>query len=176
MHSSITRYDFAEDHGAGYDDHSDGVVYRYVEGEVTRTEDVAGHMVFDHATGFVYVADTGNNRVAALDTATGTKGDKLQTKEPGVKAFSFDGAEMWTVIEGSEVGMGAPSGLAILDGLLYVSDHATGNLMAFELDTGELVDWVPTGLTGLQGIEVVSEDEIWLTDSASDGVYRLSTL
>ncbi len=176
MNSSLSRYDFAEDHGAGYDDHSDGVIGRYVEGEVERVEDVPSHMVFDHDTALLYVADTGNNRVAVLDTATGTQGDKIRASEPGVKQFAWDDAEIWTFIEGSEVGWGRPSGLALFDGVLYVGDNATGNLVAYDVQTGEMIDWIPTGLGGLMGIEVVSEDEIWLTDAASDAVYRLTTL
>lgn len=33
---SIDRYDFGEDHGAGYEDHSDGTIHRYVPGQLLR--------------------------------------------------------------------------------------------------------------------------------------------
>lgn len=44
---SIDRYDFVQDHGPGYDDHSDGIISRYVEGELSRVPDVPGHMQFN---------------------------------------------------------------------------------------------------------------------------------
>ena len=65
-HSSLTRYNFKSDHGLGGTDHSDGVVHRFVEGEVSMVRDVPSHLFVDHATGLVYVADTGNNRIKVL--------------------------------------------------------------------------------------------------------------
>src|SRR5690606_3474583 len=40
---SISRYDFVEDHGAGFDDHSDGIVERFVDAGVSRVEGVPSH-------------------------------------------------------------------------------------------------------------------------------------
>ena len=39
--NSLDMYDFAEDHGPGFDDHSDGKVYRYVEDNVTGLDGVS---------------------------------------------------------------------------------------------------------------------------------------
>jgi hypothetical protein len=174
FNNSITRYDFAEDHGPGYDDHSDGIISRYVEDQVAYVADVPSHLVLEPETGFLYVADTGNNRIAILDTASGTKGNRLASQEPGVDHHVMDGGEIWTFIEGSDAGLGQPSGLDMHDGVLYVGDHSNGNLFAFDVETGDLIDWVGTGLTGLMGVKVVSEDEIWVVDADSNGVYRLT--
>ena len=61
-HSSITRYDFNEDHGPGGTVHDDGTVSRYVEGKVKRVANVVSHMEMDRESNLLYVADTGNNR------------------------------------------------------------------------------------------------------------------
>ena len=70
-HSSITFYDFHTDHGLGGTDHSDGEIARYVEGEVQRRMEVPSHMALDRDTGLLYISDTGNSRIAVLDTAVG---------------------------------------------------------------------------------------------------------
>jgi len=173
LNKDIVRYDFQDDHGPGYDDHSDGIISRVTETGILRVEDVPSHMELDHETGLLYVADTGNNRVLVLDTATGERGDKLPAEEPGTDHHKWDGAEMWDLVAGAEFGIGQPSGLALHGDLLLVGDYATGNLFAFDLD-GELVDWLPTGLTGLMGVVVVSEEEIWVTDAATDRVLRIT--
>src|SRR5690606_511497 len=38
--SALVFYDFQEDHGPGYDDHSDGIIHRYAEDEVKREPNV----------------------------------------------------------------------------------------------------------------------------------------
>lgn len=169
---ALARYDFQDDHGAGYDDHSDGIIAKYVVGQVQRVEDVPSHLVLDHVTGLLYVADTANGRVVVLDTETGTRGRALRVTEAGVDHYEVDDAVLTTLVEGADVGLGQPSGLALADGVLYVTDHSNGNVFAFDLD-GTLIDWAATGRPGIMGIEVVSEREIWFVDAATDQVVRV---
>ena len=171
---SIVRYDFQEDHDVGYDNHSDGIIGRYVEGQVSRVEDVPSHLEYDASSQLLYIADTGNSRIAVLDTASGERGDSLRAKESGTDHYEVDDADLWTLIDGSEVGLGEPSGIALVEDTLLVTDHANGNLFAFSLD-GELLDWVDTGLgaDALMGITARSLEDIWLVDAAGDQVLRL---
>ena len=170
--ASIARNDFQADHGPGYDDHSDGIVAKYVTGQISRVEGVPSHMALDGSTGLLYVADTGNNRVAVLDTASGERGRTLQASEPGVEHYEMDNASFETLIDGAEHGLGQPSGLALVNGVIYVSDFATGNIFAFELD-GSFLDWAPTDRPGIAGLEVVDEQELWFVDTVQDEVVRI---
>ena len=172
LNQTVARYDFQDDHGAGYDDHSDGIIAKYVVGQIERVADVPSHMVLDPDTGLLYVADTGNRRIAVLDTSTGERGRDLPVMEPGTDHYEVDDADFWTLIDGGDFGIGQPSGLALEDGLLYVSDYATGNILAFDLD-GQLVDWAPTGREGVMGIEVVDDGELWFVDADADEVVRI---
>ena len=174
QHSSLNRYDFADDHGAGFDDHSDGVIGRYLSGEVSRVKDVPSHMELDRETGLLYVADTGNNRVLVLDTESGEQGAKLATQEAGVNHHEVDGADSWTLLDGEVEGWEKPSGLALHEGVLYVSDYATGTIYAYDVESGALIDWVETGRDKVTGIEVVSQEEIWFIDAKADRAYRLA--
>ena len=67
-YGELVYYDFQEDHDTGQDDHSDGIVHRYVDIELTRDGGIPGHMVLDKESGILYIADTGKNRVLWVNT------------------------------------------------------------------------------------------------------------
>ncbi len=145
FHSALTRYDFGEPHEPGGTDHSDGVVGRYVEGEVARVHGVGSHMVFDHASGLLWVADTGNSRIAILDPRTANASGSISPNYDGGVQQHMLGGTLWTFIDTTEHGFNEPSGLELHDGYLFVSAVDTGTIYAFDVGTGELVDYLPTG-------------------------------
>lgn len=175
MHSSINRYDFQQDHDVGYDDHSDGIISRWVEGEVKRVAGVVSHLVLDHDTGLLYIADTGNNRIAVLDTSTGERGETLQARERGTDHHTWVGGDLRTLVEGEALGMVWPAGIELVDDLLLVTDAGTGRIHAFDLEGNE-VDWAETGRTqGLAGIVARSLNDVWLIDSEANELLRLQS-
>lgn len=172
---NIVRYDFAEDHDVGYDDHSDGIISRYVDTDVSRVENVASHMVLDQNTGLLYTVDTGNNRITVLDTSTGEKGDRLSPVERGTDYHEWVGATYSTLISGSDVdGMDLPSGIALVEDHLLVTDNQTGNLFAFTLD-GELLGTIDLEREsgGLMGVVARGLADIWVVDALSNEVIRI---
>lgn len=186
---TIVRYDFATDHGPGYDDHSDGIIGRYEDAEVARVEDVPSHMVFDHDSSLLYIADTGHNRITVLDTTTGERGSRMTPVEPGTDYHSVEGASYTTLIDGASLNppMRLPSGIALVEDHLLVSDNGNGVIYAFDLQ-GNMVDWVDTGLGdarvngegdvtqlgGLMGIEAPSLEEIYFVDAVGNQLLRLT--
>jgi len=175
-HDSITRYDFQGDHGRGGSDHTDGVVRRYVQGEVERLADVPSHMVFDPDTALLYIADTGNNRIAVLDTETGTTGASISPNYDSDTQNMVNGADLWTLIDGADVDMSAPSGIALHQGMLFVSDNGTSRILAFDLEDAELIDWVDTGLASgsIMGIDFDTDGSLWVVDAVDDKIYRIT--
>ncbi len=176
QNSAITYYDFKSDHGLGGADHSDGVTLRYIDGEVSFVEDIVSHLVYDN--GLLYIADTGNNRILALDTTTGTLGNPLEPNYDGLGRDKFnymDGAEFWELIDTSAAGMEAPAGLELHDGVLYASDHAQGELYAFDLASGELLDTLDLGqgANAVQGMGIDGNGTLWFVNDATDEVYKL---
>jgi hypothetical protein len=171
---SIYRYDFQEDHGPGWDDHSDGILTRYAEGEVDYEEDIPSHMILDQESRLLYIADTGNNRIAILDTESGTDGNSLVSAEPVSEHFEMDDADIWTFIDGDDFGMEAPSGIDLIDGILFVTDNETSEIIAFDAD-GLEVDRLDTDLSrgSLMGIYARSIDDLWIVDARDDRVYRI---
>ena len=176
---SIYRYDFQEDHGVGWDDHDDGIMARYAEGEVGYTPDVPSHLILDQASRLLYIADTANNRIAILDTESGSQGSNLYAMEPDTTHYKMDDAELWTFIDGDDFGLQAPSGIDLVDNVLFVTDNTTSEIVAFDItaeDDEDLeIDRLDTELEAgsLMGIFAASIDDLWLVDAVADRVYRI---
>jgi DNA-binding beta-propeller fold protein YncE len=177
LNGSIDRVDFAADHGVGYDDHSDGIITQYIKGEVERLPDVPSHLEYEPTTGLLYIADTGNNAIKVLDTTSGNLGSALPVMEEGTTHHNQDDVTFWTLIEGSDHGMVSPSGLAIVQGHLIITDHGTGIIHAFDMD-GQPVDWLDTelGEGALMGIWGERLSELWFVNARDNRVVRLRAL
>ena len=166
QHGSIPRYDFRKDHGPAGEDHSDGIVARYVEGQVARVAGVPSHLELGPDRRTLFVADTGHARVAVLDTQSGARGADLLPNYDGSVQYRMDGAKLTTLIDGAAIGLVRPSGLAIRGETLFVGDYATGIIHAFNLQ-GAQIDWLDTGLgpNALMGLEL---------DAAGQRILRLT--
>ena len=171
---SIDRNDFKVDHGVGFDDHSDGTIFKYGVGEFERVPDVPSHMKLDHASRLLYIADSGNNAIKVLDITAGDTDQRQATMEPGTQHYTMTGEDIWTLIDGDDFGMEVPSGLTIVDDTIFVTDNATSTIFAFTLE-GELIDSLETPFPegALMGIYGSSIDDLWLVNSVDDEVWRL---
>jgi DNA-binding beta-propeller fold protein YncE len=176
-HASLTRYAFHSDHGPGGSDHTDGEVARFAAGQVARVAGIPSNLVFDPASSLLYVADTGNNRIATLDTSSGSRGGFVGPDYDGAEQYAVNGATLTTLIDGSEHGLQQPSGLEIHDGVIFVADNATSTIYGFGLD-GTLIDWlemdVPPGC--LAGMTADPAGNIVVADGATSRVLRVSPL
>ncbi|MEL6348914.1 MAG: hypothetical protein AAFV53_37770 [Myxococcota bacterium] len=173
---NIVRYDFAEDHGLGYDDHSDGDIARYVEAEVERVEDVPSHMVIDQSTKLLYIVDTGNNQITVLDTASGDFGEPLRSIEPGTAHYTVEGIDYSTLIDGSEIeGMDVPSGIALVDDRLLITDNQSNTIFLFDLQGNLLEERTFSNLEpgAMMGIEARALDDIWFVDAVDNRLFNL---
>lgn len=176
-HSSITLYEFHGDHGPGGTRHEDGVVTRFAEGEVSRVPGVPSHMAFDTQTRILYIADTGNQRVAVLHADSGDRGQNYGPNYDFSRQTRRDNASIETLIDGSEFDMAAPSGLALRDGVLYVGDNSSGRISAFTVE-GELIDYLDTKLppSALKGIAFHESGDLFVVDAQGHRVMRVAPL
>ena len=196
-HGSLTVYDFRNDHNYGGHDHSDGVTLRYADGLLKRVEGVPSHVVYDNATGVAYSVDTGNNRLVSidlgLDLLTKDGFEYISIKNPEYKvnrdlAPNYDGSiqrfvdgpQLKTVVEGAKSGLVTPSGLALHEGILYVSDYTNGQIKAFD-KTGKLLDSLSLaklspalGNIAISGIEFDAAGNLFIADLLNSKIYRLS--
>lgn len=170
---SIDKYDFKMDHGPGAADHSDGEIFRYVEGTLKRVPNVPSHMEFHDADNHLYVADTGNGRIVKLDTTSGTRGGRFSPVYEELADYGYmDDATLTDVVLPGMLEQ--PSGLAIHNDTLYVSDHATSTIHAFDMNGNPLrsleVD-LPAG--SIAGIEVGPKGKLWFVDMPTGKLYRI---
>ena len=71
--------------------------------------------------------------------------------------------------------IGAPSGIELHDGILYVSDNATSQIHAFDL-TGKLLNSLDTGFEpgSLAGMAFGPEDDkLYFVDMKTSRVHRI---
>jgi hypothetical protein len=173
-HEAISFQDFKEDHGMGYDYHSDGEILRYVEGEVARSNGVHSGLVLDKETELLYIADSGNGRIAVLDTTSGKKGQRLpQCDEyPYPVHNRMKNADLSTLVD---EGLERPSGIVRHGDVLIVADNMTGILHAYTLD-GEEVDYLDTGLGEkvLQGLDIGPDGNLYIAAGKKGQVLRFS--
>ncbi|WP_437975201.1 hypothetical protein WMF11_45405 [Sorangium sp. So ce295] len=172
---ALDRYDFAHDHGPGHDDHSDGEIYRYAAGEVLGVEAMSSHIFYSAKEERLYVADTGHKRLLKLDPTSGVPGASFDGQEPVKVRRHMDGA---TLIEFVPPGtLEAPSGLEVHEDLVYVTDHATSRIYAFDT-AGQVVRTLDTGLPAgsLAGITFGPDGKLYLVDMLTSRVYRIDPI
>ena len=170
---SLDRYDFGADHGPGNDDHSDGTIHRYVQGQLSREPGVPSHMAFNADDDHLYIADTGNGRVVKLDTTSGSAGGPFAPVYEALADYGvMAGAALTEVVAPGT--LTSPSGLLLHDDLLFVTDSATSRFYAFELD-GTLVNTLDTGFPAgtLSGLAIGPAGQIFFASMKTGEVYRL---
>ena len=170
---AIYRYDFMRDHNIGRDDHSDGSTAEYARGAIRRVAGVPMGVVFDPASKLLYVADSGNARIVAMDTRSGREASVLPAPEPLVRSVRMSGAVLRDVVPASSRMLDTPSGMAMKDGQLWVADNATGRISVFTL-TGQRVKYFETRLAGaLGGLDFGPDGKLYIVDMVASRVLRL---
>ena len=174
--NSIALVDFRVDHGPGFDDHSDGITLRYAKDQVKRVPGIPSHMEYDAQRGILVIADTGNQRIGLLDVKQG--GEDLirnPVKEPGTLLLDvMDGADVITLPNTQNL-LQAPSGIALHNDLIYVSDAASGVIVALTWE-GEIVDWLHTNAPGVFGLEFDEQGNLYLAHGPQNLVVKVSPL
>ncbi|NUO52548.1 MAG: hypothetical protein HOV80_27185 [Polyangiaceae bacterium] len=168
---SLDKYDFVIDHGPGNDDHSDGEIWRYAAGQVAGVDGIPSHLAYDAESKLLYVADTGNQRIAVLDTASGSMGSTFGGDEP-VDRTNVDGSTLTELVPAGT--LQAPSGIEVSDGVIFVSDNATSVIHAFDT-TGAPIRTLETGLAAgsLAGINFGPDGKLYFVDMQTSAVYRI---
>jgi DNA-binding beta-propeller fold protein YncE len=169
---SLDRYDFGADHGPGEDDHGDGAILRYVEGSVAGVDGAPSHLVYNREDAHLYVADTGHGRIVKLDTTSGALGDPFPGFEAVAVRRRVDGATLAEVVPPGVVEQ--PAGIALHDGVLFVTDAANSRFYAFDLQ-GNLLRRLETGFPpgSLAGLVIGPDGKIHFVDRGTGGVYRI---
>jgi hypothetical protein len=172
---ALDRYNFNSPHPPGGEDHSDGELWRYAEGELLRVPRVPSHLVYEAETGFVYVADTGHGRILRLDSNTGTEDGEVEAYDPIPVHARMTGATLEEIVPPGV--LERPSGLALHQGVLFATDNATGKVFAFTTQ-GKLLRTLDTGFSdgSLAGITLSPGGRAFIADLTTSEVFRIDPL
>jgi hypothetical protein len=170
---SLDRYDFHEPHEPGGEDHSDGEVWRFAAGQLLRMPEVPAHLVYDATTRLLYASDPGHSRVIALDTATGSVTGEIQTYDNLPTRALVGGASITEIVPYAKVVL--PSGLALVDGVLFVADRASGVISAWDVDAKRKIRALDTGLGpgALTALSYGPDGKLYASDIAGGRVLRI---
>ena len=163
FNKDIVRYDFHDDHGPGNDDHSDGTVQRFKGIGISADTDIPNHLILHKETGWLYFVDNGNDRVIRLDINSGTVSFNIALiNEQLASHIQTQGFVTEVVIDS---GLDRPCGIEIFENRLLVGDYGNGDIRVYDLDNDtEFLGVIPTGNSGLTGIKVGPDGNIWYTN------------
>ncbi len=173
---NLCKYDFDEDHSPGYDDHSNGKVWRYSDVGLTRLVDVPGHMIKDQATGWLYIVDAGTQRLIRVNTTTGTNAGILVPPSTGYEDLNSYVNMTGATVEVIETFTGSqPSGIDLYNGRMIVSDYQTGDIYVYDVTGANPVSLgtIATGQPGIMGVKIGTDGKIWFVNYTQNTVVRI---
>jgi len=168
----IAWYDFAADHGPGHDDHSDGVVYRYVEMPLTRdASGIPSHIVEDDASGILFVCDPANSRVLWMNTQSGSIDKTLPLINEQLASHQEMKDLEWGVF--ADAGLNKPCGIEVIGDVLYVSDNATGEIIAYNKETKVELARITASEKGIMGLKADKNGALFFVNAETNEVVRI---
>ena len=177
-HNTVAKYNFQEphpDHEHGGEDHSDGIVYRYDEIDIERVSGLSSHMVLDKETGYLYICDTGNQRIIKMNTNTGIINYSLTPYGENIEGYySMIGVQYETIIDS---GLILPTGIDIYENYLIVSDYSIGDVIFYDLDNlginQELKRLHTDRENDLMSIKVGPDGTIWYVGTNTNELIQI---
>ncbi len=176
-YGELVYYDFQVDHDTGQDDHSDGIVHRYSDVKLTRDAGIPGHMILDKDSGILYIADTGASRVIWVNTDSSVNTIDIMNDpsrlEPLAEYKRKTGVE-WGVLD---TGLNRPSGIALENGMLFVSENGNGQITAYDLaedgKSATVADTIQTSAVFIMGLEIGPDGHLYYVDNGQNQVIRI---
>jgi hypothetical protein len=171
--SDIVRYDFAEDHGPGNDDHADGRIRRYSNIGIQKDGDIPNHMILDKTSGWMYFVDNGNSRVMRLDINSGTIGATLpEINEPLAEHVRMDGFTAETIID---TGLDRPCGIELFKNYLLVGNYGNGDINVYDISLNfDFIGVIETGESGLTGIKLGPDGNIYAVNRINNSLVSIT--
>ena len=189
----LMRYDFERAHGGCNSylcaDHGEAEVRRYEDVVLTRMEGIVSHMAMDGRD--IWVADTGGHRLLRVDADSG-RSDRTAIYDFPIYSsthlhFNY---KIWnctryeSVLDATTPSMLVedaanfmPSGVVVTGGIIYVSNHATGNILAVDKYHGIVVRTLktnrPFALAGLE-IRKGNSGHLFVLDQKKEVLLRIA--
>lgn len=165
---------------------------RYEDVVLTREPGVVSHMVIDDHRD-LYISDAGAGRVLRVDADSGVSArsaiNEFQIYSSTHLHFNY---RIWsctlseTLVDGTHAGLlpadrgqnFMPSGIAVQNNsrVLYLTNHISGNIIALDMYTAEIIATVETGLRySLAGL-LVKDESLYVLDQRREELLLVQSL
>lgn len=172
----LVRFDFQQPHGPGSKDHSIASVRRYPEVKLNRAPGAHIHAgIIVHPTRReIFIADAGSGTIIVVkaDSASYARSARSEYPVYSNRLPTFD-YSIWECVDqrvfASNLTM--PSGMALSsDGeRLYVAEHDSGLIIAYEVASGTILDTIETNSTSIEGMAIApNSDTLYFVDSGAN--------
>jgi len=179
QNEDVVMYDFRADHGPGQDYHDNATILRYPQLQITRdpNDHIVSHCVVDKHTNWLYVVDHGGQRIMRLDTRSGTQAGipgGVSTLIAQENYLTYRNMANVTWEEVVTTGLQEPSGVDVIGNKLLVSDHATGEVVVYDIENGfDELGRIATGTPGIMGIKIGPDGKLWYVNATNSTLVRL---
>ena len=171
---NICKYDYVQDHGPGYDNHSAGKIWRYTDVFVDRVVGVPSHMVLDKVNHWLYFIDGDTKTIKRMNTLSGSfVGNLTAPNELLAGYYNMQGA----TVELLATLTTQPCGIDYYNGRLIVSDYTNGNIYLYSTSPSfALLATIVTAHPGMMGVKVGPDGHIWCVNYTENILYRLDVI
>ncbi|MBX2971702.1 MAG: T9SS type A sorting domain-containing protein [Flavobacteriales bacterium] len=170
----VVMHDFKGDHGPGQDYHGNAVIHRYTQVSITRdpNDHIVSHCVLDKRTGWLYIVDNGGQRILRLNTRTGNLAGtpSFGPFESYVQYRNVTGATVQVIVNS---GLQQPAGIEVVGNSLYVSDHATGEIIIYDMANGFAERGRIAATPGIMGIKAGFDGRLWYVNATNSTLVRV---
>ena len=73
----------------------------------------------------------------------------------------------------SDKNLKKPAGIELSNNVLYVSDFETGEIIAYNVESGIELARFDTGKKGIMGLKADTDGKLWFVSSTTNQVYRI---
>ncbi len=172
---NLCKYDFGMHHSPGYDDHSNGRIWRYTDVTLTRQPNIPGHMIKDKATGWLYIVDAGSKKLKRVNTNTGSISGNLNVPVSGAEPLGGYWAVTGATVEEIESFTSQPCGIDLYNGRLIVGDNQSGDIHVYDVSGSAIAKLgvIATGQSGMMGLKIGHDGKIWFVNNTQNTVIRI---
>ena len=186
--NDIVRYDFAQDHGPGNDDHDDGRIRRFPDMGLSSINDgdtvsdgnnsvnleFVNHLVLDADKKWLYFVDAGNRRILRLDITTGTtNGTPSFPQQEQLAEYQKMIGFVWEEVV--TTGLVQPAGIDIIDDRLVVTDYSNGDIIFYDVNTipATEIGRIQTNEPGIMGTVIGPNGRIWYANATENEIVKI---
>ena len=135
------------------------------------------HMILDDDNGFLYIADTGNQRILKFNVNSGNYSYDLNPYGESLEEYHMMENAEWEILIAEN--LQKPSGIDLYENRLLVSDFETGQIIIYDISNNVPLELgrIDTGYqNSIMGIKIDSHQKIWYVNYQENTVSFIENI